>query len=451
MDNKDIYIHGFAQAYKSVITDSRLSVEAKGVYLQLSLLTRIDHFTVTKKLKELYAALGIGNRTFRSTINELVSYGYVILNRNHVGTRIAANTYILVPHYLHYRKTADGLPEPKTVRESNMRNLIIAACSASNEGFGRIPRSVMLGNDLTAVQKVIYAYYATMAGNGNAAWPKQSDILQHLSISEDRFTANKRVLKGKGYICEKQYRKDGHFGVKLVTIVSVPSACCNADAPEQGMDFDTKESDTKEMSTSFFDNKQPSAKEQSNPVPKTGKEKKVKEDEYYDSKKNALLEKIYSERSLSSFISSYDDMTAAVRLITEPMNNDTSDIKSAAISDVFKRALKALLTTSESTVGNENVTKATVAAKINRVLELDTGRVSIMPFYTDCILPCYTLQSDKYEIKNPYRYMQTLILDKLDKYAIDKNTHRTDYRSGKTTSMPDLINTYDGILEDLFV
>jgi hypothetical protein len=76
--------------------------------------------------------------------------------------------------------------------------------SIFENGYGTIPKKVMIEDRLTIEAKGIYAYLCSFAGSGNEAFPTVSRMLADLKISKDRFYSHMNLLVEFGYIVKHQ-------------------------------------------------------------------------------------------------------------------------------------------------------------------------------------------------------------------------------------------------------
>lgn len=90
------------------------------------------------------------------------------------------------------------------------------------KGFGHIPKFIMLDTDLTIEAKGIYAYFCSFAGSGNSAFPKLSNILYHLQISEKTYYKYYGELVKFNYITPIQRNIKGRFSVNDYYINETP-------------------------------------------------------------------------------------------------------------------------------------------------------------------------------------------------------------------------------------
>lgn len=90
------------------------------------------------------------------------------------------------------------------------------------KGFGILPKYVMLDTDLTLEAKALYAYFCSLAGNGQTAFPGRDTILHDLGISKNTFYKHFALVLEHGYITSRQTRKGDGFGGNIYTIMSNP-------------------------------------------------------------------------------------------------------------------------------------------------------------------------------------------------------------------------------------
>ena len=69
-----------------------------------------------------------------------------------------------------------------------------------SQGYGIIPKYVMLDKDLTLTSKAIYALLCSYSGQGNTAYPSINTILKNLSINKDTYYKHRELLVDNGYI-----------------------------------------------------------------------------------------------------------------------------------------------------------------------------------------------------------------------------------------------------------
>lgn len=98
---------------------------------------------------------------------------------------------------------------------------IIQFENVNSKGFGCIPKMVMQDTRLGLQAKGIYAFLASYAGAGKAAFPCLKTILYYLGIGQDTYYKYLKQLIEYGYIrAEKQRNERGNFWRTVYTLCS---------------------------------------------------------------------------------------------------------------------------------------------------------------------------------------------------------------------------------------
>lgn len=119
-----------------------------------------------------------------------------------------------------------------------------------SDGFGVIPKRVMLDRGLSIEAKGIYALLASFAGAGLEAWPSVAHQCYALGISEDRYKKHRQLLIAKGYIRIVPTRRNGKQGPNRYILASSPaSISVVAGSKLQTPDFQTPENQGAEIQT----------------------------------------------------------------------------------------------------------------------------------------------------------------------------------------------------------
>lgn len=77
---------------------------------------------------------------------------------------------------------------------------ILQVKGLNKQGFGIIPKSVMIDSNLSIEAKAIYAYFQSYAGAGCAGFPSVSLVCEDLQISTQRFHRHFLQLLKNNYI-----------------------------------------------------------------------------------------------------------------------------------------------------------------------------------------------------------------------------------------------------------
>ncbi|MDO5112237.1 MAG: DUF6017 domain-containing protein [Clostridia bacterium] len=104
------------------------------------------------------------------------------------------------------------------------------------QGYGVVPKRVMLRTDLTPEAKALYAYYCVISGNngGFQPAPKEELILKTVGMSHTRFIKHRKTLTDAGLILFSQARKSVAAGKQLFEtsrFLIVKSPAANEDTP----------------------------------------------------------------------------------------------------------------------------------------------------------------------------------------------------------------------------
>lgn len=99
------------------------------------------------------------------------------------------------------------------------------------QGYGVVPKRIMLRTDLTPEAKALYAYYCILSGNngGYQTAPREEMILRTVGMSHTRFIKHRKTLSDTGLIAFSQARKPAGAGKQLFEtsrflIVKAPDA-----------------------------------------------------------------------------------------------------------------------------------------------------------------------------------------------------------------------------------
>ena len=95
------------------------------------------------------------------------------------------------------------------MKEKELENLLIVE-GVNAQGYGTIPKLVMKDRRLTPQAKAIYAYFCSYAGCGSTAFPKVSQIMYDLNISNKTYYKHFDLLTEFGYITVVKIKKEGN-------------------------------------------------------------------------------------------------------------------------------------------------------------------------------------------------------------------------------------------------
>ena len=154
---------GYGKIYKTVMRTRSLPLLAKTIYAYFCTYAGSGYHAFPKRDK-IVRDLKINKDTFTKHLSILVSGGYIAKERTATG-----NVYTIM-------QTVPGFEKPQTPTDDDMTDVLVME-NISAQGFGTVPKIVMLDTRLTAQAKAIYAYFASFAGAGTTAFPRRATIL----------------------------------------------------------------------------------------------------------------------------------------------------------------------------------------------------------------------------------------------------------------------------------
>jgi|GEM_PF-2221335 len=194
-----IYRQGYGIVPKYVMQDQDITLESKAIYAYLCALAGSGDITFPYR-ETILRQLGLSKNTYYRHYKPLLEEGYLSVTRP--TDKTASNIYTLI----HNPKK---LPErPSKGEGSRLRYRGLKA-----HGYGMIPKSVMLDENLTAKSKGLYAYFCSYCGAGDVAFPRRDHILYQLGISEPTYYKCYKQLIDLGYLTAVQRRDVNKFGV----------------------------------------------------------------------------------------------------------------------------------------------------------------------------------------------------------------------------------------------
>ena len=91
------------------------------------------------------------------------------------------------------------------------------------KGYGLIPKIPMQDLELSLTAKSIYAFFCSLAGNGDTTFPGRDYITEKLDLNKETYYKHVKQLTEHGYITvEKQNSTNGQFAHNVYTLVSNP-------------------------------------------------------------------------------------------------------------------------------------------------------------------------------------------------------------------------------------
>ena len=95
------------------------------------------------------------------------------------------------------------------MQQKEFENILLVE-GINAKGYGTIPKLVMKDRRLTAQAKAIYAYFCSYAGCGSTAFPKVSQIMYDLNMTNKTYYKHFTLLTENGYITVIKRKKEGN-------------------------------------------------------------------------------------------------------------------------------------------------------------------------------------------------------------------------------------------------
>ena len=200
MSTVNIDSRGYGKIYKAVMRNRHLPLLAKTIYSYFCTYAG-NGTTAYPKRDKIVRDLKINKDTYTKHLNILVSGGYIAKERTAAG-----NVYTIL-------QTVPGYDRPVQA-EDEMTDLLILE-NVKAQGFGTVPKLVMLDTRLTAQAKAIYSYFASFAGGGTSAFPRRTTITWDLNLSPAAYYSHFNLLLHCGYLTVEHRKNNGKFDVSL--------------------------------------------------------------------------------------------------------------------------------------------------------------------------------------------------------------------------------------------
>lgn len=192
---------GFGIVAKTVMMDVNISIEAKAIYAYFCSFAGSGN-TLFPSRSKILKDLNISKSTYYSHFNKLIEQDYIHVERINQGNLKGRNIYTIVS------KPASLLPV-----NDNEEDGRIMMSGIKSAGYGTIPKAVMQDDRLSIKAKGIYAYFCSLTGSGESAFPRKDVIIGHLGISEKTYYKFLRNLIELNYITAVQRYENGRKGV----------------------------------------------------------------------------------------------------------------------------------------------------------------------------------------------------------------------------------------------
>lgn len=208
-----INFKGFGVIPKLIMFDRILSLEAKAIYAYFA--SYAGNGTSSFPGRDyILKQLNMSKDAYYGHYNLLIDQGYIKVEKNKTDNgSFANNIYTLV----------SNPPNVDNVKDKfNITNERIRFTGIKSLGYGIIPKAVMIDERLSVKAKGIYAYFASYTGSGNSSFPKRSNILFHLDLSETTYYTHYNQLIEFNYITTKQRSLNGKLSVNDYFLVDNP-------------------------------------------------------------------------------------------------------------------------------------------------------------------------------------------------------------------------------------
>ena len=195
---------GYGNIPKYVMFDLDLTLEAKAIYAYFSSFAGRGNTafpSVGKILKDLL----VSENTYYHHFCLLTKQGYIITTQTKENGKLKHNIYTmpLKPSKFFINQLDPKIEEKYAkIRQFGLEKL----------GYGTIPKAVMQDDRIKLKAKGIYAFFASLCGDKDYAYPKRKDILFYLHINKETFYIHLNMLIDLGYITPNRRHVDGLLG-----------------------------------------------------------------------------------------------------------------------------------------------------------------------------------------------------------------------------------------------
>lgn len=208
----NILAKGFGALSKIVMLDHNLSIEAKSLYAFICSFCGNGKIAFPSR-EYILGFLNIGKRAYYNAFNELKKNKLINIEIRKNKGMFANNAYSLNTEPVEYlKKIVPCINETDTLCLDNI----------FDQGYGSIPKLVMINKDLSPKAKALYAYLITYTGAGQTAFPKKQFILYHLNICDATYQKCMKELINANYINVSRKRLNGKIAGNEYKIVNKP-------------------------------------------------------------------------------------------------------------------------------------------------------------------------------------------------------------------------------------
>lgn len=413
---------GFGIIPKFVMQDPDLSITAKAIYAYFCSFSGNGDSAFPGRSKILNDLL-ISKNAYYKHFGLLKDQGYILVQQSRLnGAVFSNNIYTLVSNP---KKFCESFKDKKQSLAYNR----IRFSGLKSAGYGIIPKAVMLDSRLDIKAKGIYAYFCSLSGSGNNAFPSRKAIVKHLKISENTFYKYITLLIDLNYMYSVQRRIDGKFSVNDYYLCDNPymgdnsssevlehkSPCLKKWDTEK---WDTKKWDTKKEDTNINSININNIKY--NHSLKKGPASPKKDEGVSD---KTINEKVFSElakaRTLPySFASDKSLMKSAIKIMAgwDSYIDSFDDPLDKKVYTLFIEALIDMCMSEKMTLKGSYVDYSMVIDKINQyaVFEKNAQGFNVMlTEFPDLARENFKAALLDREISNPLQYMKACIWDSM--------------------------------------
>jgi len=196
-----INFRGYGIVPKYVMFDTDLTLEAKAIYAYFCSYTGRGNTAFPGRDKILFD-LKMSKKKYYHHFNLLIEQGYITVEQQLVKGLKSRNIYTIVStpiKFINFNLDPQKEEKYSFIRSSGLKSL----------GYGMIPKAVMQDARLSVKSKGIYAFFSSLTGSGDSAFPLINDITYYLNISKTTYYKHYQPLLDFNYITATQRHIDG--------------------------------------------------------------------------------------------------------------------------------------------------------------------------------------------------------------------------------------------------
>jgi len=175
---------GYGAIPKAVMVDPDLPLNSKSLYAYLCSFSGGNQNSVTISRNKILANLNYSKDTHYNCLKPLVDSGIINIKQETQNGMLAGNIYTLISNVKKYENVDDLKNESPDIPYIYS---MLKTQDVRKDGYGIIPKVVMVSSKLSIKSKALYAYICSFAGNGSGAFPYVKNILYHLGITQNSY------------------------------------------------------------------------------------------------------------------------------------------------------------------------------------------------------------------------------------------------------------------------